>query len=427
MTTITAKDVWQLELTDFFITRYGYASVQVMEDRANTWLFNVSNSRFPVVLITRQELTLPQANRTSADGIHLAILNQIRVNGPRLEICVGSYGEEEIMQQGKRIGLMPGAPCPSDILEIFPDLDKALQGINGGNLQKRYTDAYNKVREDAQNRMFPQVDSIFRKGKREQVKKPYATVILAVMCVVMFAVSWILAQRFSGVYDATSVEVFLGAYYKAFVIGLKEWWRLLTALFMHVNLVHLLGNMMALYYLGSFAERVYGHKAMAFITLVSGIIGNLFVYAVDNNIVGCGMSGGIYGIMGAVMVYYLHTGLWKVKRLRNSFITMLVLNVLISFFPGISWAAHLGGFLSGAWIALILIKNPKWKSLRIHVIASGVILLAGLVVLCTRSKLDTVYFGTDLQVASIADEIGLESYGEHIIETITEFYHSLGY
>ena len=427
MITITPKDLWQLELTDFFVSRYGYQMLRVQEDRENTWLINTSNSRYPIVYITKEEVGNSVKNAAMRDEIHLQILAQVHSSGGRLEICVGGIGAPEDFEEGKRIGLMPGNGAPKDVLEIFPDLDKALEGVTGQNLQRRYLAAHQKLQNDSRENMFPPVYSVLNPKGKAKSRKPYAIYSMMGICFTMFAVSWLLRQRFYGTYDASTVAVFLGAYYKAFILGLGEWWRLLTSVFLHIELLHVISNLLALYLVGSFVERAYGHWAAAVLVVLSGIAGNAFYLAAGQNTVSCGISGGVYGLLGALMIYYLHTGLWKIPRIRNSFLMMLALNIFISFMPGISWMAHLGGFLMGTLVAFLLTDHPKWKNMRPHMLIAGVILWGGIVYLCMKSGIDKIYFGTDQAVASMADTMGLKDYAARILKVITEYYHSIGF
>jgi hypothetical protein len=95
--------------------------------------------------------------------------------------------------------------------------------------------------------------------------------------------------------------------------------------------------------------------------------------------------------------------------------------------PGISWMAHLGGFLMGILIAFLLTDHPKWKNMRPHMLIAGVILWGGIVYLCMKSGIDKIYFGTDQAVASMAEAMGLKAYAAKILTGITEYYHSIGF
>jgi membrane associated rhomboid family serine protease len=145
-----------------------------------------------------------------------------------------------------------------------------------------------------------------------------------------------------------------------------QWLRLLTTAFLHAwpGPMHLAMNMYALYALGQNAERIWGHWRYLTIYLI-GAIGSTCLALITQPIPCIGASGAICGIFAAeaAWVYYHRSHLdprlffaWQ----RN-FMINLVLIVFISFFPGVSWAGHLGGAIAGLAIALWL-NYFRWQT-----------------------------------------------------------------
>jgi membrane associated rhomboid family serine protease len=128
-----------------------------------------------------------------------------------------------------------------------------------------------------------------------------------------------------------------------------EYWRLLTAMFLHAGILHLAFNMLALYVGGSVLEMIAGRGKYLIIYFVAGVAGNVAAYALSPSSVSTvGASGAIFGIFGALFLYSLHNRGTAAGQALRSMGTVILINLLISFvFSGISWQAHVGGLLGG--------------------------------------------------------------------------------
>jgi len=148
-----------------------------------------------------------------------------------------------------------------------------------------------------------------------------------------------------------------------------QWYRLLTATFVHVGWIHLATNMWCLWNLGLLGESLVGPFGLIAIYLLTGIAGNLLSMA-DNvwkntDSVGAGASGAVFGIAGILIVLLSNRRLpipWdELRRLRRSVVQFAVLNLLIggasNFFDviRIDNSAHVGGFLSGLALGVPLV------------------------------------------------------------------------
>jgi membrane associated rhomboid family serine protease len=139
-----------------------------------------------------------------------------------------------------------------------------------------------------------------------------------------------------------------------------EYWRLLTAGFLHANLIHIATNMISLYILGLPLERIIGRWRFLTIYLLS-LLGSsvsvmLFSAPFSPTI---GASGAIYGLMGALLVTFKRLG-YDLRQL----IFVIALNVFITFqVPGISWQGHFGGLVVGAIVGASMVYPPQ-KSRR---------------------------------------------------------------
>ena len=128
---------------------------------------------------------------------------------------------------------------------------------------------------------------------------------------------------------------------------------LFTAGFVHVDVFHLLINIMAFRNLGTMIEPVLGKKRYLFVLIAGILFGNMFVFIVDDGAVGLGISGGLFALLGVLLVYLFETQAIRNPRIRNQVISTLIMNLMISMLPNVSMMAHLGGLQVGIFLGII--------------------------------------------------------------------------
>ena len=154
------------------------------------------------------------------------------------------------------------------------------------------------------------------------------------------------------------------------------YWQLVTSAFTHVEIWHIGFNMLALWFLGPQLELAIGRARFLALYLISALAGSTLVYwvaPVDGSTLGA--SGAICGLMGALLVLA-----FKVGGNMQPILMWIGLNFLITVVGRgfISWEGHLGGFLGGALIALVLAYSPRshrtlWQSLGLGAITLGLV------------------------------------------------------
>jgi rhomboid protease GluP len=162
-----------------------------------------------------------------------------------------------------------------------------------------------------------------------------------------------------------------------------EWWRLFTSCFVHIGGLHLLVNLFALAMMGPLAELLWGRWRLAVIYAVSGLAGSCLAMAIQPTATLAGASGAIWGLLASLAAWLLlfrkHlpsdvAGDWA-RRLWLVFI----LNAGVSFLPGISWQAHLGGGVAG-FIAAWLLNAVRFNTGTRRLVAAA--LLVAMPVAC---------------------------------------------
>jgi len=139
-------------------------------------------------------------------------------------------------------------------------------------------------------------------------------------------------------------------------------WQLLTSAFLHVSVLHLLLNMVAVYVLGPQLESLLGRARFLALYLVSALSASALVMWAAPQFQGTlGASGAVFGLFAAYLVVAL-----KVKAPLQPILVILGVNLLITVVGAgyISWQGHLGGFVGGILVALVLVYSPKRQRAR---------------------------------------------------------------
>jgi len=144
-------------------------------------------------------------------------------------------------------------------------------------------------------------------------------------------------------------------------------WRILTFSFLHLNAVHLLLNVVALYWIGRIVERRVGAAGLLTVfaggALTSGIAGMLLGPFLPTTGIAVGASGAVFGLLAAAAVVLVFRSddaqRERDRRLRPVLLACLVVAALTSFLPGISLAGHVGGLIGGALVVPLVVSKPS--------------------------------------------------------------------
>ena len=128
-----------------------------------------------------------------------------------------------------------------------------------------------------------------------------------------------------------------------------EWWRLITATFLHYGPLHLGMNMLVLWFIGPPLEDYFGHWRYLLVYIVSGLAGSAGALLWSPDSLTVGASGAIWGIMGAALVLEAR----RIWVFGGQAMGLVVFNLAITFLiPGISIGGHIGGLVGGGLCAL---------------------------------------------------------------------------
>lgn len=137
----------------------------------------------------------------------------------------------------------------------------------------------------------------------------------------------------------------------AFDVAHGDWWRIVTAGFLHFDVLHIVFNMLILWWLGRMLEPALGRVRFGVLYAVALLAGALGVLLLEPNAITGGASGAVFGLMGAAVVLMRRRG---IDVMQSGLGGLLVINLVLSFRPGVSIGGHLGGLVGGAVAGSIL-------------------------------------------------------------------------
>jgi hypothetical protein len=155
-------------------------------------------------------------------------------------------------------------------------------------------------------------------------------------------------------------------------------------------------------------------------------MGALFVFVGQGNVLLVGISAGLYAILGLMVMYLFESGLISQPAIQSQLWRTLLINILINFVPNVSILGHVGGFVAGLLLGLVFSKTQKFESLKIHGLASLLLLSVSLLVLGNlEPKQNPLYPDTDVWVIEMAEDFKLEFYAQARYDDLNRYYQEV--
>ncbi|GAB2227718.1 hypothetical protein Droror1_Dr00009545 [Drosera rotundifolia] len=168
----------------------------------------------------------------------------------------------------------------------------------------------------------------------------------------------------------------MGALDRSKVVHNHQGWRLLTCMWLHAGLIHLVVNMLSLVFIGIRLEQQFGFVKIGIIYVVSGFGGSILSSLFIQNSISVGASGALFGLLGAMLSELITN--WTIYTNKVAALVTLLLVVLINLavgiLPHVDNFAHIGGFLTGFFLGFVILPRPHigWLMTQGRAINGGI-------------------------------------------------------
>ncbi len=374
-----------MKLLHFFITEQGYNPIILHGAKNEIWLENLDSDYSIVRIVTNYihndeqfKFDLFKTNQIVKKIKHktfsfklktLSIFLNLGENVKKISNDDYQFGNIDCVEVSE-LSDLDNYPF---VKSIFPNIVQDTRFSEDG------FDLYMKITKDINEKSEKdnvQTEELFKK------KVPIITYILIALNFILFFLTYFVS---GSSFEAKLVNI--GGLTKFHVIYNNEIWRLISSIFLHGGLIHLLVNNYALFIIGSQIESFYGKIKYLIIYLLSGIAGNLLsLLFISDNTVSIGASGAIFGLLGSLLYFGYHFRVFLATVIRSQIIPIIILNLGIGFvFSGINNFAHIGGLIGGILISMLVgIKYKSTTSDRVNGIIMSLIYFGSLIFMIWR-------------------------------------------
>ena len=368
---LNKNDELVMSLVHYFITEENYTPIVVKGVKDEIWLENLDGP-YRIIRINSNYIHNDEQYRFDLFKTK-KVVEQIKkktlsMSMNTLNIFLNLGDNVHMMEEEKNISSIKFTDIDQilkdrNIIKVFPHMkDKLIKDKEGIDLIVNVTNDINaKTVED--NKVFTKIF---------EPKKMVITPILILLCVVVFIAMYIWGNG-----SVNTLTLIMFGANNRYLVQQGEIWRLVTSMFLHIGIAHLLVNMYSLYIIGRQLEGFLGKIKYLIVYLGSGILGSLLSIVVHSSI-SAGASGAIFGLLGSLLYFGYHYRLYLGTVLKTQVIPIIVINLLIGFLvPGIDNFAHIGGLVGGYLITMALgVPGKSKKSDRINGIIVLILLVA---------------------------------------------------
>ncbi len=336
-----SDDLTIMSLINYFITEKNYNPMIIHGINDEIWLENL-NEEYKIVRIVSHHIH--NKEQLDFDKFKLSrVVKQVKKKTLSFKVKVLNIytdleDEKLLSNDDVMINNEEDINNPK-LTNAFPNIvEKTKRDEEGLEYFIKVTDNINKQNE-SKSKIAEKIFSF---------KKPIITYSIIFICVLVFILMYVLGNGSTDNYTLLLFGANLDALTKN-----GDYYRLLTSMFLHIGIMHLLCNMYSLYIIGKEVENVFGKWKYLVIYILSGIAGSILSLAFNHNTICAGASGAIFGLLGALLYFGYYYRPYLGATLTRSIIPVIAINLIVGFLDsGIDNSAHIGGLVGGLLVAM---------------------------------------------------------------------------
>ncbi len=336
-----------MKLLHFFITKYNYNLIMLHGAKDEIWLENLEHDYKIIRIVSRYIHNNEQFNYDMMRVKQISKVvkkKTVTMNVPVLSFFVSLGDDIELPENGLSkyfvLNSINEIVLNDDLNNIYKDFKDLLLFENDDQALIKLS---NEINEKTKN------DAI----KNEHLFSPKLPIItyaiIGINCLI-FLLMYILGE------GSNHIETLInfGANNKTYVLFFNEYYRIVTSAFLHIDILHLVLNMYAIYFIGKQVESFFGKWKFLIIYIGSAIMGGILsLLFASASTVSAGASGAVFGLLGALLYFGYKYRVYLGNMLKSQLVPIIVINLLFGFMvTGIDNAAHIGGLIGGFLLSM---------------------------------------------------------------------------
>ncbi|QFT89835.1 Rhomboid protease GluP [Bacillus sp. THAF10] len=352
---------WQL--VQQLVIEKDYRIIHISSEQKEVWLEGLSNKKAPIIRLYRYDLDWSTWLQRDLEYVSQQVVEFKKQLGKRslqaVNIYVSTYPPVDDWEFRVKDPYEKNKVTVSSIVLHEGNRDQSVAQISSFIGTELNVDNYKEMDE---MEIFHLKETILTTSQQKvnkekqlfQQGKPFFTYIFILFHLIMFYI----LETNGGSQNPETLVKYGAKFNQAILEG--EWWRFFTPIVLHIGMIHLLLNTMALFYLGVAVERIYGNFRFLIIYLFAGFSGSLASFVFSPSL-SAGASGAIFGCFGALLFLGIVHPKIFFRTMGANILVLIGINLAIGFtIPGIDNAGHIGGLIGG-FLASATVHLPQHK------------------------------------------------------------------
>lgn len=398
------------QINDILVNKYGYSQFFIKDfehvKEKEAWLFNAENKKYQAIRVSffnASQFEFDSQRINTYLNLFSKVYKKKKISFLDIHICNDKHVAE--YEPYDYINIEENYYDGVDLSVLFPEIYNSIHKVK---------DSESEIKAISE-KIIKTTKTKYSKIKNLNKRSFLVTYIVMALCIINYLISLYFKYKYD---DASSAFILLGADYKTFTLGLKQFYRLITYAFVHNDILHLTCNLISFYSIGRYVESTYGHFKYFLILFFSILVGGLTQGILSDNGLCLGLSGGIYGLFVVFIFLLFKTKVIDLKAILPT----IFINVGINFISTTAWMCHLGGAIGGLLMYFTFEDKNKLPGILMCILTILILFYK----YATISSINSFYGGTDLNIVNILNDLGFKNISSDLLTKLINVYQKYG-